>query len=161
MTYFTGNSSNYKTLSDIGDFNLNASDNDDAVLGKNETDPSIILKKLKIKNINRLIIGHLNINSVRGKFESLKTIIQGNIDVLIITESKLDQSFSNNMFDIEGYTSPFRRDTSIYSGGVLIYVKEGIPCRELKTKPGTEIFDSIFLEINLRSKKWLLFGGYI
>ena len=160
MTYFTGNSSKYKTLSDIGDFNQNASDNADCVFGKNETDPSIILKNLKIKNINRLIIGHLNINSVRGKFESLKTIIQGNIDVLIITESKLDQSFSMNMFDIEGYRSPFRRDTSIYSGGVLIYVKEGIPCRELKTKPGTEISDSIFLEINLRSKKWLLFGGY-
>ena len=30
----------------------------------------------------------------------------------------------------------------------------------MKTKPGTEIVDSILLEINLRSKKWLLFGGY-
>ena len=160
MTYSTGNSSNDKILSYIGEINLNASENADTSLGENEIDPSKILKNLKIKNINRLIIGHLNINSVVRKFESLKTTIQGNIDVLVITESKLDQSFSTNMFDIEGYTSPFRRDKSINSGGVLIYVKEGIPCRELKTKPGTEILEGIFLEINLRSKKWLLFGGY-
>ena len=64
------------------------------------------------------------------------------------------------MFDIEGYTLPFRRDKNINSGGVLIYVKEGISCRELKTSTGTDNLEGIFLEINLRKKKWLLFGGY-
>ena len=42
------------------------------------------------------------------------------------------------MFDIEGYMLPFRRNTNNNSGGVLIYVKEGIPCRELKTNEATD-----------------------
>ena len=92
------------------------------------------------------MIGHLNINSLKGKFESLKTIIQDNIEVLVITESKIDQLFSSNMFDIEGYTLPFRRDGSINSGGILIYVKEGIPCRELKAKFENENVEGLFLE---------------
>ena len=45
-------------------------------------------------------------------------------------------------------------------GGVLIYVKEGIPCRELKSNTRIENVEGIFLEINLRKMKWLLFGGY-
>ena len=57
------------------------------------------------------------------------------------------------MFDIDGYTKPFRRDRNIIGGGVLIYVKEGIPCQELKRKPGIENLEGIFLEINLRKMK--------
>ena len=136
------------------------SEHADNLLEENEIDPAKFKKKLKIKNINHLVIGHLNINSLRGKFESLKTIIKDSIDVLVITESKIDQSFPSNMFDIDGYTIPFRRDGSINSGGILIYVKEGIPCTELKTKLETENVEGIFLEINLRKNKWLLFGGY-
>ena len=126
----------------------------------NEPDPSKIIRNLKIKNINRLVIGHLNINSIVRKFDSLKSVIASNIDVLVITESKLDESFPTNMFDIEGYVLPFRQDTNINSGGVLIYVKEGIPCRQLKTNGGIDNLNGIFLEINLRKRKWLLFGGY-
>ena len=45
-------------------------------------------------------------------------------------------------------------------GGVLIYVKEGILCRELKLKSDFVNLEGIFLEINLRKNKWLIFGGY-
>ena len=55
---------------------------------------SEILKKVKLNNVNRLVIGHININSLRNKYEYLKTQIKGNIDILVITESKLDDSFS-------------------------------------------------------------------
>ena len=85
-----------------------------------------------------------------GKFNALKEIIQGNLDILAITESKLDQSYPANMFDIEGYTQPFRRDRNANGGGILVYVREGIPCRELKGKSGAENLEGIFLEINLR-----------
>ena len=121
------------------------------------------MKNLRIKNINRLIIGHLNINGIGGKFDSLKEIIQENIDILVISESKLDGSYPDNMFDIEGYSQPFRRDRKINGGnggGVLVYVKEGIPCRQLKAKHTSENLEGIFLEINLRKTKYLLFGGY-
>ena len=69
-----------------------------------------ILKDIRIKNINRLVVAHLNINHTVGTFNSLKEIIRENIDVLAISETKMNQSFPNSMFDIEGYCLPFRCD---------------------------------------------------
>ena len=124
-------------------------------------DPIKILKSVRFSNVNRLIIGHLNINSLRNKFESLKSLMVGNIDILVITETKLDDSFPSNQFLIEGYSSPFRIDCHANAGGVIIYVRDDIPCRELKFEKKTPTnFDGIFLEINLRKVKWFLFGGY-
>ena len=55
-----------------------------------ETDPKNILNTLRISNVNRLIVGHLNINSLRNKIQDLQEIIKCNIDILVITETKLD-----------------------------------------------------------------------
>ena len=58
------------------------------------------LKKLKatrIANIKRLIIGHININSVQYKFEMLWNSIKGNLDILMISETKLDSTFPSNL----------------------------------------------------------------
>ena len=71
-------------------------------------DPYKILKSIKVSNINRLIIGQLNINSLRNKMEALKLIMTGNLDILIITESKLDETFPKKQFCIKGYAPPFR-----------------------------------------------------
>ena len=72
---------------------------------------------MRIKNINRLIVAHLNINQIIGKYNALKEIIQGYLDILALSESKLDQSNPTNVFDIEGYTQPFRRDRNKNGGG--------------------------------------------
>ena len=45
------------------------------------------------RNINRLIIGQLNINSLRNKFKSLVQQVSGNIDILMVSETKSDNSF--------------------------------------------------------------------
>ena len=122
--------------------------------------PSDILKKIKLSNVNRLVIGHININSLRNKFEPLKILIKGNIDILVITESKIDESFPTQQFAIQGFSLPYRCDRNEKGGGVMIYVREDIPCRELTTLPPSSNFEGIFLEINLRKTKWLVFGGY-
>jgi len=51
------------------------------------------LKSYRVKNVGKIIIATLNINSIRNKLEQLKMLISGNIDVLVITETKLDDSF--------------------------------------------------------------------
>ena len=53
---------------------------------------------MRIKNHNRIIVANLNINSIRNKFDALKTIIPGNIDIFVITETKLDASFETTEF---------------------------------------------------------------
>ena len=46
-------------------------------------DTPSILSKSKLKNVNRLVIKHLNINSLPGKFDQLKVEIENNIEILI------------------------------------------------------------------------------
>ena len=46
-------------------------------------DTPSILGKSKLKNVNRLVIKHLNINSLPGKFDQLKVEIENNIEILI------------------------------------------------------------------------------
>ena len=53
-----------------------------------EKHTSQILSDLRRKNIGRLIIGCLNINSIRNKFEELNFLTQGRIDILMISETK-------------------------------------------------------------------------
>ena len=44
-------------------------------------DIPLLLRNLKLKNTNRLILGHLNINSIVVKFDHLKVLIENNIDI--------------------------------------------------------------------------------
>lgn len=46
-------------------------------------DTPSILNKSKFKNVNRLVIKHLNINSLPDKFDQLKVEIENNIEILI------------------------------------------------------------------------------
>ena len=61
-------------------------------------DPKILLEKLKAKNKDRPIIAHININFLNPKFEPLKDIIKDNIDILLISETKLDDTFPDGQF---------------------------------------------------------------
>ena len=60
------------------------------------------LKDIKLKNINHVIIAQLNINSPRNKFDFLKETVTGFVDILLISESKLDDSFPTAQFQING-----------------------------------------------------------
>ena len=51
----------------------------------------------------------MNINSIRNKFEQLVYGVKGKVDALMITETKLDDSFPTMQFNIEGYYT-FRLD---------------------------------------------------
>ena len=78
-----------------------------------ETDCFTELKTFRFKNPKNLIMGHLNINSLRNKFDSIKSIISPNFDVFLVSETKLDESFPNNQFSITGYRM-FRKDRNCF-----------------------------------------------
>ena len=61
------------------------------------------LMEMKAQSSDKLILGHLNINSIQNKFEALKFIIGNNIDILLISETKLDDSFPSAQFLIKGF----------------------------------------------------------
>ena len=55
-------------------------------------DPSFsTLKSVRRKNLYRIIFAHLDINSLRNKFDAFVDQIKGNVDILIISETKLDE----------------------------------------------------------------------
>ena len=89
--------------SSIGDQNLNPLN----PLNK-EADCLTELKTFHFKNPKNLIMGHININSLRNKFESIKPI-SPNFDIFLVSETKLDESFPNKQFYISGYRM-FRQD---------------------------------------------------
>ena len=60
------------------------------------------LKPLLTSNLHRIVIAHININSIRNKFEVLLNGVRGNVDILIISETKIDDSFPLTQFLIEG-----------------------------------------------------------
>ena len=62
-----------------------------------------ILRHLKLKNVIRLVIGHLSINSLRNNFESLKFIVKNSLDVFMISETKLDETFPEGQFLMDGF----------------------------------------------------------
>ena len=86
--------------------------------------------------------------------------VKNNIDILIITESKLDDSYPTSQFLIEGYKKPFRLDRNIFGGGILIFVREDIPCTALDKHKLPKDIEGIFVELNFRKSKLLLFGTY-
>ena len=87
------------------------------------------LRVLRNKNLNKLIIAHLNVNSLRIKLEFLKEQIQNSIDILMISKTKTDASFPIGQFFLNGYSTPFRLDRNAYGGGILLYVREDIPSK--------------------------------
>ena len=63
------------------------------------------LHEIRLKNPNRLIFAHNNINSLRNKFEMVQEVIGNNIDVLLISETVLDASFPSSQFILDGFTA--------------------------------------------------------
>ena len=64
------------------------------------------LKPLRCKFPRNIIISYLNINSIRNKFDALGSFVGNLIDVLTISETKLDSSFPTAQFQINGFKAP-------------------------------------------------------
>ena len=56
-------------------------------------DDLIGLSRQRLEYPKNLIIGHLNINSVRNKFSSLQQTVFSKTDILLLSETKIDDSF--------------------------------------------------------------------
>ena len=104
------------------DISININDDEIIPLGQsnnsiencveNEKTPNAILHDLRVKNWKR--VGALNINSLHNKIHMLADLVVGKIDILLISETKLDDSFPTSQFYIPGFGSPFRLDRSMH-----------------------------------------------
>ena len=119
-----------------------------------------ILNDLRCKNLNRILIGHLKINSLRKKFEILVSSIAFNLDILKISETKLDESFPVSQILIPGFENPIRLDRSSSGGGIMLYIREGVPFKFLKSSGLSASTEAFLVGVKTNKKKWLLCFSY-
>ncbi|CAC5398475.1 unnamed protein product [Mytilus coruscus] len=73
-----------------------------------------------------LSIFHLNARSVRNKISYIEDIASES-SIICLTESHLDNNFSNSDIVIDGFSSDtFRKDRSCFGGGVLVHASQDI-----------------------------------
>ena len=77
--------------------------------------------------------------------------IKDNIDILMISETKLDESFPSGQFLLNGFSTPFRQDRTANGGGILLYIREDIPATFLSLV--SDSVEGFFVEINLKNTK--------
>ena len=109
------------------------------------------LNSMCIKHVDKLIFTHLNINSLRNKFEFLVKFVKSKVDILMISETKVDGSFPLGQFKINGFNAPVCLDCNTSGGGIMVFVWENIPAKLIGSeKPPIEGF---YVEMNLGKQR--------
>ena len=103
--------------------------------------------------MNKILFAYLNNNSIRNKLDQLIDLIKGIIDVLMVSESKTDDSFPNSQFFLDEYSNPYRLDRIRNGEGIRLFVRNDTPSKTISIKLPTKNF---LIELNLRKKRWLI-----
>ena len=84
--------------------------------------------------------------------------IKGNINVLLVPETKIDDSFPIENFLIDLFSLLYRLDRNSNGGGLMLFVREDISWNlvEAEAKP----IEGFYIELSLRNEKWLLNCSY-
>ena len=72
------------------------------------------------------------------------------VDILMLSETKLDSTFPSIQFLINGFSVPHRLDQNNKGNGILLYVRDKIvlPLNRYSLPPHTE---NLVFELNLRN----------
>ena len=106
---------------------------------------------------NNSMIGRLKIDSLGNKINYLREVfLKCPFDMVCIDETKIDPSFPNGQFHIDGYQfPPFRVDRNKKCKGKIVFVREVIIAKrmnELESKTS----EIICIELTFSKKKWLV-----
>ena len=115
-----------------------------------------LLRKQRLGYPKNVIFGHLNINSLRNKFESISELIKGKFDIFLINETKLDASFLSNQFAMSGYKF-VRKDRNKFGGEIAFYINDQLPSRPIKIDNPSDI-EILTVEKQYAKIKFLLQG---
>lgn len=104
----------------------------------------------------KFIILHFNINSVLkdGRLDELQDVCRVlNVAVLVLTESKLDNTIPNSIIMLEGFYEPLRRDRQTngrHGGGCLMYISEQLTYKH-RTDLQSEYFEHLWADVKVGS----------
>ena len=75
----------------------------------------------------------------------------------MVSETKIDETFPSRQFYNEEFTLPYRLTWNCHGGSILVYVRKDIPFKLIEMNSSVE---SIFIDLNLRKKKWFVNCSY-
>ena len=82
------------------------------------------------------------------------------IEIFNLTKTKLDDTFLIAQFLVNCFSELYRLDRNKKRGGAMIYMSEYIPSKRLNKHVFPYDMEGLFVELNFRKCKWLLFGTY-
>ena len=103
---------------------------------------------------NCFIAAHWNINSIltEGIIDELLANVQIlKANIVILTESKLDNTIPNNIITIPGFHEPLRRDRNRHGGGCLVYVSQNLTFKQ-QFHIQSEFFENISVDVRVNNK---------
>ena len=106
-----------------------------------------------------LIIGKLNRNPVRNKLSSLQLTALGKPDIFLLSEAKIDASFSYSQFWVESFKM-YLKDRTENEGRLLLYLNQTLPGKIINTYKFKKNSKTALFEFSLSNKKWRLLSNY-
>ena len=88
---------------------------------------------LRLSFLHKIMLGHLNVNSLRSKFESVGDIIEGAFDIFFWSKNKIDESFSDKQFSLNNFKI-FQKYRNRFEARIMFYVNDNPSFKNLIPK---------------------------
>ena len=131
--------------------NCSAKENTNAE-GKSENESGIQDESQKYENFidslfniqkchsNKNIMAHINIHSLKNKFDTLTNSVAEYIDVLMVSKTKLSNTFPHALHHLKDFSNPYRLDRNSHGGGTLVSARHDISSDVVKLDQKVENF---------------------
>lgn len=114
-------------------------------------------------NPSLLNVCHININSITapGRVDELSQFTDSNdIDILLLTETKLDDQVSPSLYKLDRFHAPLTKHRNRHGGGVAVYVSTALPVRRLHLTE-TDDFEWIWCLIKMKHFSLVICNTYV
>ena len=116
------------------------------------------IKLIRSGNRKEYIMANLSVNSLPSKFEEIKEwLTEGVFDILSIQETKIDRTFPNSQFHVDGYKL-FRRDRPKGGGGLAVFIRDNISATRKKIT--TTSVESLLFDLHIGQRRFALVSAY-
>ena len=86
------------------------------------------VQKHRLRNPKNIVTGHLNVNSLRNRFEAVEELVQNKVVICFLFEIEVNRTFPNQQFMLNRYKL-LCRDRNCHGGCILCYINENIPSK--------------------------------
>ena len=102
----------------------------------------------------------ININSAPGKREELENLINyTDPDLIMMTETKIDEHVNASEFLPKGYTGDIRKDRCKGGGGIMIATKQEYDIQGIELEANISA-ETVWATISLKDQRKLVVGSY-